>query len=305
MPSLRARLVELVLPLLGIKRLFSQPDRLDARLARARRRKSPRPAAKWHRHFEIEESVFADFPVITMTPRGGARAGAPHILFLHGGGYVLDINALHWDMLARLCNDLGASASVPIYPLAPEAKAGRTLPAMRALYDALAERFGASRLAIMGDSAGAGMGLALAQGLAGDGAQMPGALVLFSPWLDATCSDEQQAAIERSDSMLAQAGLKACAARYAGDIPPADPRLSPLFGTLERLPPVAVFAGTHDILVVDARRFQEKLVAAGTDHLYREYDGMFHDWMLFPIPEGRQALAETARFLESRNFGEG
>ena len=30
------------------------------------------------------------------------------------------------------------------------------------------------------------------------------------------------------------------------------------------------------------------------DHTYREYDNMFHVWMLLPIPEGKRARAETA-----------
>ena len=121
--------------------------------------------------------------------------------------------------------------------------------------------------------------------------------MLYSPWLDATASDEGQAPIEPKDRMLAIAGLKACGSRYAGDLPLTDPRLSPLFGPLDGLPPIAIFAGTHDILLPDARRLVEKLTALGAKPLYREYEKMFHDWMLFPIPEGRQALDETAAFL--------
>lgn len=305
MPSLRARLVELALPLLGIKRFFSQPDRLDERIAKLRLRKSPRPRGKWQRLFAIGETSFQGFPVVTLTPNGGTTEGAPHLFYLHGGGYVMDIAAIHWEAIAYLCERLGASATVPIYPLAPEHKAGQTLPAMRALYDETAATQGARNITMMGDSAGAGMALALVQDLLASGAPVPSSVVLYSPWLDATASGEGQAAIEPKDQMLAIAGLETCAQRYAGGLPLEDPRLSPLFGPLGDLPPTAIFAGTHDILLVDARRFAEKLAGSGTDHLYREYDGMFHDWMLFPIPEGRQALDETVRFISGARVGEG
>ena len=61
---------------------------------------------------------------------------------------------------------------------------------------------------------------------------------------------------------------------------------------------MAIFSGTADILLVDGRRLAGKLAQAGMpDHTYREYDNMFHVWMLLPIPEGKRARAETADFI--------
>ena len=83
-----------------------------------------------------------------------------------------------------------------------------------------------------------------------------------------------------------------------GDLSLDDPRISPLFGDLEDLPPIAIFSGTSDILLVDGRRLAAKLTEEGMPkHAYHEYDGMFHVWMLFPIPEGKRARAETVEFI--------
>ena len=303
MPSIRARLVELALPLLGIKRFFSEPEKMDRRIARLRDKPSPRPRDRWHRRFHIEQSEERGFPVVTIRPRSGAKPGAPHLLYLHGGGYVMDIAAVHWDTVMHLCKRLGASASVPIYPLAPETKAEMTLADMRALYDEIAARNGAENVTVMGDSAGGGMSLALAQMIKEDGGEMPGRLVLFSPWLDATGSGVSagQEDIEAKDRMLSINGLAACGVRYAGELALADPRVSPLFGELEGLPPMAIFAGTHDILLVDSRRLVEKLSQPGMpEHIYHEYKGMFHVWMLLPVPEGRRALEQAARFIAGK-----
>ena len=55
---------------------------------------------------------------------------------------------------------------------------------------------------------------------------------------------------------------------------------------LEGLPPMAIFSGTSDILLVDGRRLAEKLAHDGMPrHIYREYEDMFHVWMLLPVPE--------------------
>lgn len=134
-----------------------------------RKKPSPRPRSKWHKAFDISEFTSRGFPVVTITPKGGAKPGTPHLLYLHGGGYVMDIAAVHWDSIAWLCEELGASATVPIYPLAPEVTANQTLPAMRALYDELAQQHGASTITVMGDSAGGGMAMALAQDIARGG----------------------------------------------------------------------------------------------------------------------------------------
>ncbi|WP_417320878.1 alpha/beta hydrolase [Erythrobacter aureus] len=301
MASIRARLVDLALPLLGIKRFFAEPDRLDERIAKLRARRPVRPRAKWHKRFDIREFASRGFPVVTIEPRGGARPGAPHLFYLHGGGYVMDIAAVHWDTVADLCERLGASATVPVYPLAPENKAPEVLAAMHSLYLELAARHGAQNITVMGDSAGGGMSLALAQMLKADGGPMPGSLVLYSPWLDATATAEGQRAIERRDRMLAVSGLEACGAMYSGDLARDDPRVSPLFGDLEGLPPIAIFSGTSDILIVDGRRLAKRLDEPGMpEHVYREYKDMFHVWMLLPVPEAKQARSQTVDFIREQ-----
>ena len=298
MVSLPARLVNFALPLLGIRRFFSQPEKLDGRIAALRRKPSPRPGKAIRSDFEVTEEVHRGYPVVTIVPKAGLSQGAPHLVYLHGGGYVMDIAPVHWNTIARLCRMLGASATVPIYPLAPEHKAAHVVAAMRALYGELAEIHGADRITVMGDSAGAGMALALAQVVAVDGGPQPASLVLFSPWLDATASASGQVEIERRDRMLAIAGLAACGDRYRGDLPVDDHRVSPLFGPLEDLPPMAIFSGTNDILLVDGQRLDKRLKEMGsTGHEYREYEGMFHVWMLLPVPEARHALEQAAAFI--------
>jgi acetyl esterase/lipase len=82
---------------------------------------------------------------------------------------------------------------------------------------------------------------------------------------------------------------------YAGDLDVRDPIVSPLFGSFEGLPPIAVFTGTRDLTNPDASRLPATVY---------EYPGMVHVWMLFPMPEATRAVAQIASFVDG-SAGEG
>ena len=299
MISIRARIVNKLLPFLGIKAFFAEPDKVEGRIRKMREKGPDLPPKKMHRKFDVREDTSRGYPVYTVTPKGGSNTGAPHILYLHGGGYIMDIAAAHWGFIMRLCTALGASATVPLYPLAPEHKADEILPKMQELYGDIAAEYGALNMTVMGDSAGAGMTLALAQMLRDAGQVLPEKLVLLSPWLDAVGNHPDQPEIEKRDNMLAIIGLQSSGKMYAGDLPANDPLVSPLFGSLEGLPPIQMFAGTSDILLPDAQRFDElaKTAKDAPPVEYHEYEKMFHVWMLLPIPEGKKAMRQIVSFI--------
>ncbi len=274
---------------------------MDARLRKMRLKGPDLPAARMHRAYDISVQNDRGYPVHTVSPKGGVEQGGPHILYLHGGGYIMDIAGPHWGFIMRLCSALGASVSVPLYPLAPENKAATILPQMQELTRDLTATYGAQNMTIMGDSAGGGMTLALAQMLRDTGDPPPARLVLLSPWLDATGTHPDQPELEKRDNLLAVAGLKASGQMYAGDLPITDPRVSPLFGSLDGLPPIQMFAGTADILLPDAQRLKERAdsTPAAPAVEYHEYRDMFHVWMLLPIREGKRVVREIAAFIET------
>ena len=93
---------------------------------------------------------------------------------------------------------------VPIYPLAPVGTADAVVPAVVGLVcDVLRRPNGP--VVLVGDSAGAGMAVAVAQEVAGTVGTLAG-LVLISPWVDVAC-DEQVAARAGLDPWLQAPGL--------------------------------------------------------------------------------------------------
>lgn len=296
MASFRARLIRHLVALSGFKKGFSTPVRAMATTAKNRKKGPAEPGRKLHALCDIVESEVNGHRLFTAIPKEGG-SGA-QILYLHGGGYVLDLDAVHWNLITGLIQRTGASVSVPVYPLAPEHRWQDGFAMVRKVFDDLAAAHGAEQITVMGDSAGGGFTLALAQMLRDDGKPPPARLALLSPWLDATAGDPAQIELEKIDPIISLSGLRTMGKWWASELDPRDPRISPLFGTMEGLPPMAVWTGTHDLLLTDARRLREKAARAGADLSYHEYPEMLHVWMTVPMPEALKARDEIAVFMK-------
>ena len=114
----------------------------------------------------------------------------PVILYLHGGGYRQGFQLFHWKMLADLSKATGCGLVMPDYPLLPEHTALEAHSLVLKLYSELLKRFPASKIIIMGDSAGGGFSLALAEEILEQSLPSPMHLILISPWVDITGGDE-------------------------------------------------------------------------------------------------------------------
>jgi acetyl esterase/lipase len=218
------------------------------------------------------------------------------VVGLHGGAYVREIALPHWLSYARLVRTTGARVVVPIYPLAPRGTAGLVVPQVADLLAALVHEHGATAVGVLGDSAGGGLAMAAVQELVRRGEPTPARLVLISPWLDVTMTDP--AAREVDDPMLDPDSLEDCGRLWAGDLDTADPRVSPLFGSLEGLPPTRVYAGTRDVLYPDALRLHERAQQQGAPVTVDLRRDLVHVWAGIPVlPETRAVQPEIVRAL--------
>ncbi|MEE4348657.1 MAG: alpha/beta hydrolase [Pacificimonas sp.] len=294
-PSKRQRLFKGILKLLPS--VFPKDQAKFDKMLSTRKADAPPIPKKIVAACRVESREDDGQRIVTLTPKGGT--GDWHILYLHGGGYVLPASPFHWAMIGRLIEVTGAAVTVPLYALSPENDHRRGTAMVRRAYDRLRAEHG-GRVAVAGDSAGANFALSLAQRLRADGAAMPDHLVLFSPWLDFTGRDPAMAAVEPHDIMLTVDGLRHAGTMWAGDVDPADPLMSPLYADLNGLPPMTIFQGTHDIFVIDARTFTARAEAADVDIDYFEYEGAVHDFMIFNfLPEAKDCHARVASVLGS------
>ena len=220
----------------------------------------------------------------------------PIVLYIHGGAYVNNFSSAHWSAMAEWAEATGCGIVTPNYPLLFRYTAKDAHPLMIQLYRQLLERFPAKRIIFMGDSAGGGFALALAQELKADSLNMPGRMILISPWVDVTGGDD---ALQEYDTFLCNEVLRHIGADWAGDLEVHDPIVSPFYGDMQGLPPTDLFTGTWEVFYTDIIKTCDKMKAAGVDVRLHIKEKMGHVYPLWPCPEGKAARKEIAEIINT------
>jgi acetyl esterase/lipase len=216
------------------------------------------------------------------------------ILYLHGGAYVLGSAHAYRHLAGQVAARANAVAFVADYRLAPEDPFPAALDDARAAYRGLVAA-GARTIAIVGDSAGGGLALAMlpitqAEALAGTGVG-PRAAVALSPWTDLALTGPSMEERAGDDPILTPAMLAITSASYLQGHDPRDPHASPLYGRLAGLPPIQLHVGTSEVLLDDSRRYVERAHREGVDATAHIWEGMPH---VFPASIGTLDAAERA-----------
>jgi acetyl esterase/lipase len=254
----------------------------------------PRPP-RW---IETTEGPLGGIPTMRV-----ARRDAPtdrQILFLHGGAFTTGSAALYRHILWRVAAAAAARVAAINYRLAPE----HPFPA--ALDDAVAAWLGLldegaepRHCAVMGDSAGGGLALALLLKLRDMGAPLPAAAVALSPWTDLAMTGASLTRNAASDPMENPDDVPFLVHCYLGDGDPRNPYASPLYGDPKGLPPTLIQVGSDEILRDDSVRMAERMRAAGCQVELEVWPRMPHVWHAFApvMPEARQAIARLGAFI--------
>lgn len=285
-PSLRHRATVAALRPFRLSRrtaedLRRQLDKRDARWT------PPEPPEKSVRGLRVTKSEDAGWPVWTIKPAGDTAGPRGVVVGIHGGAYIGEIQKAHWDFFAGLARDQDVDVVVPVYPLAPHGTAGQVVPAIADLIEEQVRDRGPELVGVVGDSAGAGIGMAASQLLVQRGSEVPARLVMMSPWLDVTISDPRSQHVD--DPLLSIDRLREAGRLWAGDRNPADPLASPINGELTGLPAMFVYAGTRELVHPDVLRLRERAEELGLEVSVDLRKGLIHGWtgMTF-LPEARE-----------------
>jgi acetyl esterase/lipase len=158
-----------------------------------------------------------------------------------------------------------------------------------------------ARIAIAGDSAGAGLALAATITIREDGLPLPAAIACLSPWVDLAVTGASMISKAREDPVASREMLLGWAKLYLGSRDPRTPLASPLYADLRQIPPMLIQVGSAEVLLDDSLRLAERASAAGVDTTLEVWPEMIHVWHSFAaiLPEGRQAIERIGKFVRT------
>lgn len=258
------------------------------------------------KHYDYSESSIDGHKLITINPKASSQK---HLIYFHGGGYVLSIQYLQWLMIKKLLNKKNLTASVLNYPLAPESNYKNTHAISLKCYKQLADKYPNDQFIFLGDSAGGGLSLALLQSLLKEEyKKLPQAMVLVSPWLNLIRTQSDLEQVKHCDQLVSARFTAQCANTYTHQGDSKNPLASPLFGIegmkekwslLEEQNFKALTLYSSDELIrADSQQLELETQELGQTFSFSAYPGMQHVWVLFPLPEAKKALEEIKGFIE-------
>ncbi|RGP66047.1 esterase [Fusarium sporotrichioides] len=253
-----------------------------------------------------------DWPLYKLSAHKSSAETEPRkaLLYIHGGAFFREIVAQHWYLTAQIARDTGLDVLVPIYPLVPRPRA-----TAQKLADGLLDICRLSKdpvVSIAGDSAGGMLAMVTIQQLRDVEPELFAkvqSLVLISPVLDSGLDHPEVVRLEQIDPWLGLDGFRdVVIPKLAANLPVKDPIVSPLYGSIENLPPTLLLCGTCDMLCSDARRLNSKFAGNDIDEAlpgstetdeftYVEKEDMIHVWPLLPHPEGAEGRQLIMRFI--------
>ena len=245
----------------------------------------------------------------------GAEPGR-RILYLHGGGFTVGSAVSHRAITYNLAKRTKAAVFAPDYRLMPEHSRRDITDDAQAAYDWILGNGPhgprkAQRVAIGGDSAGATLTLALLPWIRDSKRRAPHAAFVFSAPVDTTFQSPSLRGNFKTDLMLQplaapilkipRSALLWMSWKKIG-ISPAHPSLSPIMGSLHKLPPLLMQVSRHEMLFDDSVRYAEKSTRAGNQVTLQSWSHLPHVFQIFDdmLPEASQAMDEVAAFLDGK-----
>ena len=222
-------------------------------------------------------------------------------VYFHGGLYVAGSPYDYRELIARLANSINCDIFAVDYRLAPEYPFPAAVEDAHKAFAYIKSSY--QRVAVLGDSAGAGLAMSVMRPKSDFPAPVAGALL--SPMIDLTLSGRSIDDRAKRDPVFRREALESVVQMYLGDQSTKDQDASPLFTDLTGFPPMQVHVGTEEMLFDDAKRLSERAKNAGIEFELYEWNGMIHDFQLAALllKDGRKSIQLIGNFLR-RYMGE-
>ncbi len=213
------------------------------------------------------------------------------LIFIHGGAFVSGPTQLHWDAIKQIFKKTDHNIWMCNYPKAPEHTISMISKEIDAIYAHALEKFDAKNITLIGDSVGGTLITALTQRLIQQWKALPRKLILVCPVFDATFSNPEIDAIEKTDVILSKCGVLSAKKMCTENNNLTDEKISPINGSFKNFPETTFFLATNDITYPDQKRVLEIMTTDQVDFKVYKGENMPHIWPYLPVmSEAKKAL---------------
>jgi acetyl esterase len=235
-----------------------------------------------------------------------SAAGAPCLVFFHGGGWVIGDLETHDVVCRTLANEAGMLVIAIDYRLSPETKfpgaVEDSIAATKWIADNAADLgIDPARISVGGDSAGGNLSAVVAIHAREHGPAIAGQLLIY-PGTDFRMTHSSHSEPE-TDCLLTHSVIRWFQAQYInGPHDITDWRASPaMVEDLSKLPPAYVLTAGADPLRDEGDEYADRLKKAGVPVTYKSYPGQFHGFITMGklLPKAGEALREMGGWLKS------
>ena len=230
----------------------------------------------------------------------------PVVLYLHGGAFCLCNSATHRGLVYSLSLAGDMVMFVPNYRRPPEASVIEAVDDCFHAYMHLVQNVGiaASRIAIMGDSAGGALTVLTLCRIRDEGSPVPSCAALLSPWVELDDPMfEKHAAMSSMPEFdyLPYDAIVLFASESIGSGDSQDPRINPMTANLTGLPPLLMHAGELEVLRDQIERFHKKAREANVVAEFSQLEDMVHVGHMFSAfsSVARNAIKDICQFVNS------
>lgn len=223
----------------------------------------------------------------------------PHLVYFHGGGFVIDMSDAHWKFLVRLAEEASCTIHVVLYPLAPTYGSTDAYSAGLFTYQYILDTFNPDRIVVMGESAGGHLAVALVQQLQEIACKQPDLLIVSSAWLN-TGDISNRKELDLHDPMLARTGLIHVGEIWMKEAKEKGDWVQILEGKFSDFPETHIYCGSREVLLPDSLDLTLKLSEAGVPVKLSVEPGLWHTFPLFlELDETQKVISEMAEAINN------
>lgn len=268
---------------------FEQMSVADARLAYCQQSAVyGGPVLSMAQIMDLEaDGPIGTIPLRLYRPEGAPRTGAPALIYVHGGGWVIGSIESHDRVCRQIAHRSGCTVVSVDYRLAPEypapAGAEDVIAALRWIADH-ADDLGLDRdrLGVGGDSAGGSLAAVAALGARDAGIALRCQILIYPGTDNRDVAWSYPSRLANADiPPLTRTTMEYFLASFLPDKAKAeDWRVSPLLvEQVAGVAPALVITGSCDVLHDEAVKYVGRLSDAGVAVIHRNFPGMIHGFI--------------------------